>query len=102
MQEPSACFDTPVSSATARNSSGARPDGRFIRQSSSNSGKRGANLEQIALDWNRFAIPIKRVNLLYLFDVERIHAIGRKRPALPANRDPLGTLLRAGSKRARR
>jgi hypothetical protein len=33
------------------------------------------NLEQIQACWNRFAIPADLVNLLYLSDVERIHAI---------------------------
>jgi hypothetical protein len=35
------------------------------------------------------AISAKRVNLLYLFEVERIHAIDRKRGAFPINGDPL-------------
>jgi hypothetical protein len=36
-------------------------------------------LEQIVFDWNRMAIPIKRVNLLYLFDVEQFRPAGNRR-----------------------
>jgi hypothetical protein len=35
------------------------------------------------------AIPTKRVNLLYLFDVERIHTMRSIRRAVPHHRDPL-------------
>jgi len=30
-----------------------------------------------------------RVNLIYLFDIERIHVIGRNRDAVPSDHDPL-------------
>jgi len=46
-------------------------------------------LEQIAVGWNRLRRSIDRVNLLYALDVERIHAIGRNREAVPSDRDPL-------------
>jgi hypothetical protein len=48
-----------------------------------------ARLEQIAFYWNRLAIPIERVNLLYLYDVERIHAFDLDRSAVHKKRDPL-------------
>ena len=62
-------------------------------------------LEQIIHLRNRFAIPQMDVNLLYLFDVERIHTIGVNRQAVLANRDPLqaaGTALSRRQGRYRR
>jgi hypothetical protein len=46
-------------------------------------------LEQITVEWNRLWRSIDPVNLLYLFDVERIHVIRRKRAAFPSDHDPL-------------
>jgi hypothetical protein len=46
-------------------------------------------MEQIAPFWNRNAIPKGRVNLLQLYDVERIHAFDRNRRPVPIKRDPL-------------
>jgi hypothetical protein len=47
------------------------------------------DLEQIVFGWNRPAIPTERVNLLYLFDVERIHTMKLIRAAVQPHRDPL-------------
>jgi len=38
---------------------------------------------------NRYAIQTRQVNLLYLFDVERIHTIRSNRMTVQSNRDPL-------------
>jgi len=38
---------------------------------------------------NREAIQTDRANLLYLFDVERIHTIRLNRMTVQSNRDPL-------------
>jgi hypothetical protein len=53
----------------------------------------GAILEQIASYLNPYAIPIGRVNLLYLFDVERIHVIDLSRSAVQIKHDPLLSIM---------
>jgi hypothetical protein len=46
-------------------------------------------LKRVASTLNRHAIQSGRVNLLYLFDGERIHAFDRNRSAVQIKRDPL-------------
>ena len=43
--------------------------------------------ERIAFDWNRIAVPIKRVNPLDLDRVDQIHAPAVSPHAIPSDRD---------------
>ena len=46
-------------------------------------------LDQITVDWNRLWRSSDRVNLIYPFELERIHVTIRNRDAVPYGHDPL-------------
>jgi hypothetical protein len=46
-------------------------------------------LDQITVDWNRLWRSSDRVNLIYPFELERIHVTIRNRVAIPYGHDPL-------------
>src|SRR3546814_14474849 len=50
---------------------------------------RAATLEQIRVGWNRQRRSTDPVNLLYLFEVDRIHIVRWNRAAVPPDIDPI-------------
>ena len=44
-------------------------------------------LERIAIDWNRDAAPIRRLNPLYFNKIDQIHVVGGSPVTIPTDHD---------------
>src|SRR3546814_8290154 len=63
---------------------------RCLRQRTSRRRVQGSSrLEQIRVGWNRQRRSTDPVNLLYLFEVDRIHVVRWNRAAVPPDNDPI-------------